>query len=164
MATKTFSSLHGSSAATDRTQPELVKANQTCILNVVQMKQRYVFYKAFLCFPQTLRKGYIKYSPLLYGGLVSRMTAVRSSVGARFHESSVTGATEVATAAATENEGVKATSVLGDCCCCSEPEWNSCCSYLCVQYDGRAGDAYMLWFKCEGQRTICTCWFFPTLL
>lgn len=139
MAINTFSSLHGNSAATDRRQPELVKANQTCILNVVQMKQRSVFYKAFLCFPQTLRKGYIKYSPLLYGDLVSRMTAVRSSVGARLHESSVTGATEVATAAATENGGMKTTSVLGNCCCCSEPEWNSCYSYLCVQYDGRAG-------------------------
>lgn len=134
MAINTFSSLRGNSAATDRRQPELVQANQTCILNVVQRKQRYVFYKAFLCFPQTLRKGYIKYSPLLYGGLVSRMTAIRSSVGARLHESSVTGATEVVTAAATENEGMETTSVLGDCCCCSELEWNSCYSYLCVMW------------------------------
>lgn len=40
------------------------------------------------------------------------MPAIRSSVGAHSHESSVTGATEVVTAAATENEGTETTSVV----------------------------------------------------
>lgn len=62
MAINTFSSLHMTSAATDGIQSDLVKANQTCILNMVQTKQRCTFYQSLPVLSTDFEEGLYKIS------------------------------------------------------------------------------------------------------